>query len=202
MNTTTHRPATDKQIAFLTRLVSERVVDLATARRLDLAREQYRAGTLTTAAASALIDALMDARRKDATPDAPAAPAAPGLYVRTEDGQPVVYRVKQNQARTGTYAARLIIDTYDGAADYRWEYAPGIGARIAAAGLVPLTGGEAGRLGLAHGRCVNCSAPLGGSTLSAQVSAVIGYGETCARRNGWEYPKGAKAQRAFIAAAR
>ena len=38
-----------------------------------------------------------------------------------------------------------------------------------------------------------------GETLSAAISALIGFGETCAKRMGWPYPKGVAAQRAYMA---
>lgn len=46
---------------------------------------------------------------------------------------------------------------------------------------------------------VACLATLGGTTLSAKCSAVLGFGETCAGHHGWEYPKGVRAQRALLA---
>lgn len=178
-----HRPATSRQVELLTRLVGERVVDPALAADLDAARTAYRTGGFTTAAASSLIERLFAARRKDA--DAPAANAQPGFYMRGDQA----IKVQANKAKTGTYAL-----TWTGS---NWEYAPGVGRTLA--GLTPMTAEQAAALGLASGRCINCCRTLGGESLSAKVSALIGYGETCANTNGWTYPKGAKAQRAFIA---
>ena len=178
-----HRPASDRQVELLTRLVTERVVDPALATDLDAARAAYRAGTFTTTAASSLIERLFASRRKDA--DAPAANAEPGFYMRGDQA----IKVQSNKAKTGTYAL-----TWTG---HSWEYAPGVGRTLA--GLTPMTAAQAAALGLASGRCINCCRTLGGESLSAKVSAVIGYGETCANNNAWSYPKGAKAQREFLA---
>jgi hypothetical protein len=78
-----------------------------------------------------------------------------------------------------------------------WDYVKGAG--ISVADMRPMTATDAAQLGLSHGHCIACCAPLGGETLSAHVSALIGYGETCSVNNGWPYPKGVKAQRAYIA---
>jgi hypothetical protein len=78
-----------------------------------------------------------------------------------------------------------------------WDYVRGAG--ISVADLRPLTAADAAALGLSAGHCIFCCTPLGGKTLSAAVSALIGYGETCAKNNALPYPKGVVAQRAFIA---
>lgn len=117
--------------------------------------------------------------------------AGPGYYVRGAE----TFRVVENKAKTATYAKRLRVY----GERLTWEYAPGVGRDLLAEGLTPMTSEEAGRLGLLHGRCINCFRSLGGESLSAQVSALIGYGETCADNNHWHYPKGAAAQREYIA---
>jgi hypothetical protein len=78
-----------------------------------------------------------------------------------------------------------------------WDYVRGAG--ISVADLRPMTAADAAGLGLSHGHCVFCCAPLGGTTLSAAVSALIGYGEKCAANESLSFPKGVVAQRAFIA---
>lgn len=120
------------------------------------------------------------------------ADAREGYYTRSGD----TFRVQLNKAGTHTYAKQL--RSYG--SRLVWEYAPGVGRDLARDGLAPLTAEEAGRLGLAHGQCIHCLKELGGKSLSAQVSATIGYGETCASNNGWTYPKGRAAQREYLAA--
>lgn len=119
--------------------------------------------------------------------------AEPGYYVRPADGRAVV--VVENKAGTRTYGKVLTFPA-DGSRP-AWVYTPGAGYTVA--DLRPMTAEDAAALGLSHGYCIKCCATLGGETLSAAVSALIGYGETCAKNMGWPYPKGVKAQRAFLA---
>jgi hypothetical protein len=133
---------------------------------------------------------------RDECPPATPRPAnaAPGYYVRPADGRAiVVIQSKRNADRT--YGKELIFPA-DGSRP-SWTYVPGAGFTVA--DLRPMTAADAAEMGLSHGYCIKCCAPLGGETLSAAVSALIGYGETCAKNLGWPYPKGVKAQRAFIA---
>ena len=129
-----------------------------------------------------------------AAPAAPAKNAEPGYYVRPADGKAVVVVAsKRNPERT---YGKVLNFPADGSRP-SWDYTPGAGYTVA--DLKPMTAADAAALGLSHGYCVKCCAPLGGETLSAAVSALIGYGETCAKNMGWAYPKGVVAQRAFIA---
>jgi hypothetical protein len=124
---------------------------------------------------------------------APAKNAEPGYYVRPADGRAVVVVAsKRNPERT--YGKVLSFPADGGRPS--WDYVAGAGYSVA--DLRPMTAADAAAMGLAHGHCVKCCAPLGGETLSAAVSALIGYGETCAKNLGWPYPKGAAAQRAYI----
>jgi hypothetical protein len=155
--------------------------------------------------------------------------AAEGFYIRElpprhPEDRPryEAYKVQWNQGRTGTYALRFTVTQPECGGHYdedteqwgycpdparcdeapakaTWEYAPGVGRDLAADGLQPMTPAQAAQIGLSHGYCINCCKRLGGRTLSAHVSAVIGYGEQCAKTNNWPYPHGAKAQRAFLA---
>lgn len=172
MTITTTRPASDKQVAFIERLLSEK----------DTTGTHFAGHAsvpaLTSAQASQAITELL------ALPSVPTAEAEPGFYVRGEQA----FKVQTNKAGTHTYAL-----VWSGSS---WDYQPGAGRSLA--GLVPMTAEQAAALGLASGRCINCCRALGGESLSAKVSALIGYGETCARHNGWPYPKGAAAQRAYV----
>jgi hypothetical protein len=119
--------------------------------------------------------------------------AAPGYYVRPADGKAVVVvQSKRNADRT---YGKVLNFPADGSRP-SWDYTPGAGFSVA--DLRPLTASDAASLGLSHGYCIRCCAPLGGETLSAAVSALVGYGETCSKRMGWAYPKGVKAQRAYL----
>lgn len=193
MQTMTTRPATDRQIAYARTLVNDRDVLPGMNREdaLEWFDRTLSEHGMSVQQASAFIDRAKNAAyRQHRTPvGGPADPApalaAPGFYVRGDEA----YKVQENQAKTATYALR-----WSGSG---WEYAPGVGKTLA--DLTPMTAEQAAHLGLASGRCINCCRTLGGESLSAKVSAVIGYGETCASKHGWPYPTGAKAQRAYLA---
>jgi len=115
-----------------------------------------------------------------------------GYYVRNDGAAIKVVESKSNAGRR--YG---LVFTPRAGQRPTWAYVRGAG--ISVASLTPMTAEDAAALGLSHGHCINCCAPLGGESLSAAVSALIGYGETCAKSNGWPYPKGVVAQRAFLA---
>ena len=128
-----------------------------------------------------------------ATPEAPAKAAAPGYYVRADGTAIKVVTSKRDKTRTYGKALRFPAD----GSRPSWNYEPGLG--ISVADLRPMTAADAAEMGLSHGYCVFCCAPLGGKTLGAAVSALIGYGETCAKTNHLPYPTGVAAQRARLA---
>jgi hypothetical protein len=125
-------------------------------------------------------------------PRAAAAKVEPGYYVRADGAAIVVVKSKGSDRTYG----KVLEFPADGSRP-SWNYVKGAGYSVA--DLTPMTAADAAAMGLSHGYCIKCCAPLGGETLSAAVSALIGYGETCAKNLGWPYPKGVKAQRAFIA---
>ena len=128
-------------------------------------------------------------------PDAkPVANAEPGYYVRPADGKAIKV-VQSKRDKTRTYGKVLNFPA-DGSRP-SWDYQPGAG--ISVADLRPMTADDAAEMGLSHGYCVFCCAPLGGKTLGAAVSALIGYGETCAKTQHLPYPTGVKAQRERLA---
>lgn len=132
-------------------------------------------------------------------PKAPVAPSAiPALgYYVTADGRGVKVVESKRLDDAGNPRRYGLVFTPHPPKRPSWDYVKGAGFSVAA--LVPMTASDAASLGLSHGHCINCCAPLGGETLSAAVSALIGYGETCAKNNAWPYPKGVAAQRAFVA---
>ena len=120
--------------------------------------------------------------------------AEPGYYVRPADGKAIKV-VQSKRDKTRTYGKVLNFPA-DGSRP-SWDYQPGAG--ISVADLRPMTAADAAEMGLSHGYCVFCCAPLGGKTLGAAVSALIGYGETCAKTQHLPYPTGVKAQRERLA---
>ena len=179
--TTTFRPSTSGQHAFIKSLVADRVLTPGASAAVDQARAAAVAGRFSAKAASSLIDLL-----KTMPYGTPKAQAEPGYYVSGD----TAIKVQQNKAKTGTYAL-----VWSGSS---WDYAPGVAAHLT--GMTPMTGEQAAALGLQSGHCIACCKPLGGETLTARVAATIGYGEICAGRHGWSFPKGAKAQRDYLAA--
>jgi hypothetical protein len=131
-----------------------------------------------------------------AAPTAPAAQPALGYYVRNDGAAVKVVESKRVQPDGSRRRYGLVFTPHAGARP-SWDYVRGAGISVAT--LTPMTAQDAAALGLSHGHCIACCRPLGGETLSAAVSALIGYGEVCAGHNGWAYPKGVAAQRAFIA---
>lgn len=178
-STTLPRPASTKQVEFIQRLVGEKNVP---ADHLDWITGALGADAYTTASASKTITYLLSLPSKPESREE----AKPGYY--TLNGEAI--KVQSNKAGTHTYAL-----VWTGT---RWDYRPGKVQHLR--NLRPMSAEEAAALGLASGRCINCCKVLGGETLSAKVSALIGYGETCADHNGWHYPKGVKAQRAYVEA--
>jgi hypothetical protein len=123
----------------------------------------------------------------------PVANAEPGYYVRADGVAIKVVASKRDKTRTYGKALRFPAD----GSRPSWNYEPGLG--ISVADLKPMTAADAAEMGLSHGYCVFCCAPLGGETLGAAVSALVGYGETCAKTQHLPYPKGVKAQRERLA---
>lgn len=133
------------------------------------------------------------------TAPAPTVYAKPalGYYVRNDGAAIKVVESKRDDEEHGGKRHYGLVFTPHGTGHRpTWDFVKGAG--ISVADMVPMTAEVAGTLGLSHGHCINCCAPLGGTTLTATVSALIGYGETCAGNNGWPYPKGVKAQRAYV----
>ena len=118
-----------------------------------------------------------------------------GFYVRADGTGIKVVESKRTNA-DGTHRRYGLVFTPRVNQRPIWAYVPGAGYSVS--NLRPMTAGDAAALGLAHGHCVFCCTRLGGKTLSAAVSALIGYGEQCSKNEGLPYPRGVKAQRAYI----
>jgi hypothetical protein len=134
---------------------------------------------------------------------APATPAAQpelGYYVRADGAGIKVVQSKRNADRR--YG--LVFTPRPGQRPI-WDYVKGAGYSVA--DLTPMTAADAAQLGLATGHCIECCTKLGPKHEGADahttpepfVSALIGYGAKCAANNGWPFPKGVVAQRAYLA---
>lgn len=130
----TVKPASRKQLQYLIGLVDER----------QLADLVVPDDGLTMDQARELIGYAL-------TQPKPAPPGlAPGFYRDGDD----VYRVRYNRDRTGTYAAKLVVDASSAYVTGSWAYAPGWAGRLGPEDA--LTVSEAARLGHHHGICVVC----------------------------------------------
>jgi hypothetical protein len=162
------------------------------------------AGALVgSAGAGWRVEHLADACPAPKAKATPAAPPALGYYV-TADGKAIKVVEAKRVQPDGSRRRYGLVFTPPAYAGKRpsWEYVRGAGYSVA--DLVPMTATDAAQIGLAHGHCIECCAPLGPKdpakpSTSALVSALIGYGEKCAANNGWPYPKGVAAQRAYLA---
>lgn len=166
-NTITAKPATEKQVAFLTKLVGEKEAPEPFVEQLIASVD---AG-LTSRDASSAIDYLLQLPRK-----ANAQQPEVGVYV-LEDG--TVVKAQQNRAKTNTYTMRWVViggerlvDATEDRVHGEWEYAPELKARIVGARKMTLD--EAKDFILRYGQCVRCS-----RRLKAADSVERGIGPVC-----------------------
>lgn len=137
------KPASEKQIAFATKLIAERVTETTIH---DLAG-------ITSREISRMIDGLMTAPRKASATVKTERPA-PGFYIC--DGQ--IIKVQENQARTGVYAKLLVPSGT--AKRGSWIYQPGLidqlkGAKPATLKLMALYGQGTGTCGICGAELTN-----------------------------------------------
>ena len=167
---TTVKLASDKQVAFLTRLLTER--ETAHAARLQA---EVNSGELTSKKASELITWLLNAPRVTApTPVASSTPAAP--VVTITDGfyelDGTAYKVQLNLAGTKLYGKKLVEGT--------WEYVAGVVGVLTRGNAQPLSEELAAKLGHLYGTCVICN-----RRLTDEGSIAKGIGPVCAAKQGW-----------------
>lgn len=143
-------PASDAQKNFIATLTAERVFDT-----IDIA-------ALTKKDASAVIEALLNAPKKN---------SAPALEVGFYILENTVFRVVQSKQSTKRYAKRLDITNGKGA----WIYSPG--AMVALVNAQPLTLEIARAMGAHYGVCMIC-----GATLTDETSVSQGIGPICIKK--------------------
>jgi hypothetical protein len=174
-------PASDKQRAFATRLVRERLVPVSgtssearlIARAEDL-METPQTRFLGKREASALIDWLLTLPRRPAE-DQPEQPEI-GIYV-LPDG--TIVQAKQNKAKTNVYTKRWVViggerlvDATEEHVHGEWEYEPSLKRQLSTARVMTLD--EAKDFILRYGQCVRC-----GRRLKAAQSVERGIGPVC-----------------------
>lgn len=151
-------PASEKQLAFYTKLMGEREVEDPTFGLVENA---------TSKEASAAIDALLK-MPKIAQAPLPELPPV-GYYVFGTE----VFVVVKSKHTERRYAKKAI-KSYSGK-KYTWAYAPGAIAKLA--GALPVTVDEAAQFGHLHGYCVIC-----GAELTDPKSVQQGIGPVCIKK--------------------
>lgn len=149
------KPASDKQVAFLTTLVSERVYEGAT-----------EFATLTSAEASNLIGQLLQAPRKSSTSTSYERITEEGVYQNAEGD---IFRVQRSRESGNLYAKRL--DIFEGG----FVYEAGLLRNITPSDRLGVE--QAKALGVQYGFCVVC-----GILLTDPKSVEQGIGPVCIKR--------------------
>lgn len=147
------KPASEKQVSFLTTLVSERVYEGA-----------VEFASLSSAEASALIGQLLNAPRKSGASFERV--SEEGMY-RNAEGD--IYRVQTSRESGNLYAKRL--DVFEGG----FVYEPGAIRKVKPSDR--LTVEEAKALGVQYGFCIVC-----GILLTDPKSVEQGIGPVCIKR--------------------
>lgn len=165
-------PATDKQIAFYTRLCSERGVNvqaLVDAGKLDFS-------LISKHEMSAAIDAVLKTP-KTVSPGSTSKPAnnpitEDGMYRNPETGE--IFKVQKAVHGSGKlYAKALVVVDPEPPAVVRFDYAPGMIYKIKPEWKMTLE--EAKAFGALYGTCCVC-----GRTLTKEESIDAGIGPVCA----------------------
>lgn len=149
------KPASDKQVAFLTTLVSERVYEGAT-----------EFASLSSAEASALIGQLLQAPRKSSTSTSYERITEEGVYQNAEGD---IFRVQRSRESGNLYAKRL--DIFEGG----FVYEAGLLRKITPSDRLGVE--QAKALGVQYGFCVVC-----GILLTDPKSVEQGIGPVCIKR--------------------
>lgn len=149
------KPASDKQVAFLTTLVSERVYEGAT-----------EFASLSSAEASALIGQLLQAPRRSSTSTSYERITEEGVYQNAEGD---IFRVQRSRESGNLYAKRL--DIFEGG----FVYEAGLLRKITPSDRLGVE--QAKALGVQYGFCVVC-----GILLTDPKSVEQGIGPVCIKR--------------------
>lgn len=169
---------TDKQVAFVARLLAERdASDPAVATCAAV----IEAGKMDRATASKIIDCLLGIApaARTAAPrterPAPAADAPVGLHLSPSGAVVKVY-LTRNDRKAGKVLE-----------GHSWQYVSGATRGLSDATL--MTAEQAKAYARTTGCCVNCGKEIGaGDTAETLRSLAAGYGPNCASRHGWTFP--------------
>lgn len=161
------RPCTTKQVDFIAMLVKEREISKIQD-AVDAARTAVMEQTFTAAQASALIDKLLLAPKRNLKPKAE---LADGIYVRTNGDQSEIYKVYRAVHGSG----RQVFKAWDFKTE-SWGYIGGVSC-LPRDGVTRMTAEQASMFGHVYGMCVVC-----GRTLTDEDSIARGIGPVCAEK--------------------
>lgn len=178
MTATLTVPATDKQIAFIHKLIGEKDTGHFGEDTLADLNTVKAGGTLPRKFASELISALLAAPRKQQPKAAPSPSAItkPGLFV-APNGE--IIKAKPNQSKTRLYAMAMVgisgerLTVSGEIVNWKWRYAPGLVAQLQESWRMPFD--QAAELSIAVGKCLCC-----GRKLKAAKSVQAMIGPVCA----------------------
>lgn len=166
--TTTFKAASEKQVAFITKLVGEKALSPEVAQVVETSMELSAKDELSVRSASQLIDYLMNQPRKSNA--AGVAPNAPEGMHKVGDQ---IFKVQVAVHGSGNKYAKELIRNEDG--EWSFAYAPGAIRRLGEDTKMTLE--EAKAFGALYGTCCVC-----GRTLTDEVSIENGIGPVCGKR--------------------
>ena len=176
MTTTTTRPASEKQIAFATKLgqdVAQRELDADQTVTLNTLRSTWKFLLSDGKAMSAAIDMLLDIKKHSrrgeaARPSETATEAPEGMHRLGE----TIYKVQRAVHGSGNLYAKKLVQYGD---EWTFEFEPGAIRRLSEA--TKLTLEEAKAFGALYGTCCVC-----GRTLTNEESIEAGIGPICSSK--------------------
>lgn len=164
--TTMTGPATEKQTAFIAKLLPSRSLPLLAGAKL----EAELAEGVSKKRASEIIEILLAAPKSSAQVVKAAKAEVECGYYAYEGTVAVVVIAKTTGNK---YAKKLVLPDYAGG-KAQWLYAPGVVVQLA--GQTPMSLEQAKEFGKLHGYCVKC-----GAQLTDPVSVEAGIGPVCAK---------------------
>jgi hypothetical protein len=156
--------ATQKQMDYITSLGHQREIGMTPAEFDVMIGALKEAGACTKGWVSERIEEYTSLPKREV---AAVKAAEPGYY--TLDGD--FYVVVKTKDGARTYAKKLVSE----GRTHKWEYAPGMGRRMAS--MTPLSLDEAAKFGHLHGKCLICL-----RALVDPESVKAGIGPTCAKK--------------------
>lgn len=169
-------PASEKQIAFLTRLIGER--DLSGLSESDRRKINFvtRGGHPTSAGTSTLIDVLLEAPMSESAAELKKGEihVVDGSYVRVHisQGSGMPYACVAEILREAIWADGKVVEP----GEVEWTFVSGLVTKLSTA--TRATAEQAKGFATLAGRCIFCS-----HAIDTPESTAVGYGPVCAAKN-------------------